>query len=70
MLSILERCGVYRSAFMGDRDATALRLGEQNIGLWLIAKLDEVGPRTYPSLLNDRATMKEDEAHAPVDAEE
>lgn len=70
MLQILERCGVYRSAFTGDQAATSLRLGEQNIGLWLIAQLDEVGPRTYPSLLSDRANMKEEEAHAAVDAED
>lgn len=51
---------------------TALRLGEQNIGLWLIAQLETVGPTEYPRLLLEAAqTRDKDEGtgNAVVDAE-
>lgn len=73
MLRILERCGVYRSAFAGEADVTALRLGEQNIGLWLIAQLETVGPTEYPRLLLEAAQTKdrnEGTGNAVVDVEE
>jgi hypothetical protein len=42
---ILGRCGAFRSAFvLGAPDATAFRLGEQNIGQWLLSELSEVDP--------------------------
>lgn len=58
---IFEKCGVYRTAFTGDDDMTRLRLGEQNIGLWLIAQLDLVDPTEYPRLLLERAQKKVDD---------
>lgn len=72
LLRVLERCGVYRSAYAGEAEPTALRLGEQNIGLWLIAQMEMVGPTEYPRLLLEAAQMKpkEDVADAIVDAEE
>lgn len=71
LLRILERCGVYRSAFSVE-DVTAFRLGEQNIGLWLITQLEMVGPTEYPRLLLEAAQRKDQnkEAVHVVDAEE
>lgn len=71
LLRILERCGVYRLAFTGEADATSLRLGEQNIGLWLIAQMEMVGPTEYPALLMEAAQRRDKETvNALVDAEE
>lgn len=69
MVSILERCGVYRSAFTGDAPATDFRLGEQNVGLWLISQIEIVGPMEYPTLLMERARMTEETRIAVVDEE-
>jgi hypothetical protein len=71
LLRILERCGVYRLAFSGEAEATALRLGEQNIGLWLIAQMEMVGPTAYPALLMEAAHSRDKETvNALVDAEQ
>lgn len=59
MLRILERCGLHRTAFTGDRATTDLRLGEQNIGLWLIAQIETIGPTEYPQLLLDAARVRD-----------
>lgn len=67
MLRILERCGVYRNAFAPEAETTALRLGEQNIGLWLIAQLEHVGPTEYPRLLLE-AAQNRDNDEGPVNA--
>ena len=62
MLRILERCGLYRNAFSGSsHETTALRLGEQNIGLWLVAQMENVGPAEYPRLLLEASTLRENE---------
>lgn len=69
LVSILERCGVYRSAYTGDNDATNFRLGEHNIGLWLVAQIETTGPMNYPTLLMERAQQKETENVSVVDEE-
>lgn len=72
LLRILERCGVYRSAFAADAEVTALRLGEQNIGLWLIAQLETVGPTEYPRLILEAAQNRDKDegaGNAVVDEE-
>ena len=72
LLRILERCGVYRSAFAGEAETTALRLGEQNLGLWLIAQLETVGPTEYPRLLLEAAQTRDNNegtGNAVVDEE-
>ena len=61
LLSVLERCGVFRIAYTGQDSATNLRLGEQNIGLWLIARIEEVGPTEYPALLLYEAQRRANE---------
>lgn len=69
LMSILERCGVYRSAYTGETSATDFRLGEQNIALWLISQIEMVGPMEYPTLLIERARMAEEKNIAVVDEE-
>lgn len=70
LISILERCGVYRSPYMGERDATNFRLGEHNIGLWLAAQIEIVGPMEYATLLVERAKMKTEESAVVLADEE
>lgn len=70
LLRLLERCGVYRSAFTGEAEATALRLGEQNIGLWLIAQIEDVDPTEYPRLLLDAAQKRDKEKVNVLDVDE
>ncbi len=63
---VLERCNVYADAYSGEfSNETHVRLGEQRVGRAVIARLDEVDPKLYPSLLLDIATIREiDEAQA------
>lgn len=70
LLRLLERCGVYRNAFSIEGETTALRLGEQNIGLWLIAQIEEVGPTEYPKLLLEAAQRKDKETIDVLDVDE
>ncbi|UPK31834.1 hypothetical protein IVB18_26250 [Bradyrhizobium sp. 186] len=56
---ILEECAIYRDAYCGENNATNYTLGQQASGRKIIAKLDEVDPRLYPSLLTDMAAIRE-----------
>lgn len=69
LLSILDMCGVYRSAYTGERAATDFRLGEQNVGLWLISQIETVSPNEYPALLLERANRAKEQRIAVVDEE-
>ena len=64
--SVIERCGVYRNAYTGEREATDFRLGEQNIALWLISQIEMVGATEYPTLLIERARLNEERRSAAV----
>lgn len=67
---ILEECAIYRDAFCGENNATNYTLGQQSSGRKVIAKLDEVDPRLYPSLLTDMAEIREaDRAAAKATAD-
>ncbi|UVD59028.1 hypothetical protein NE852_12920 [Rhizobium sp. Pop5] len=56
---MLEQCAIYREAFAGEAvSATHYALGLQGAGRKLIAKLDEIDQRFYPSLLLEIATIK------------
>lgn len=56
---MLEQCAIYREAFAGEAvNATHYTLGLQGAGRKLIAKLDEIDQRFYPSLLLEIATIK------------
>ncbi|MGY4333204.1 hypothetical protein ACVWWG_007621 [Bradyrhizobium sp. LB7.2] len=56
---MLEVCAIYRDPFAGDNNLTNYTIGRQASGRDLIAKLDEVDPRLYPSLLTDMAAIRE-----------
>lgn len=67
---ILEECAIYRDAYCGENNATNYTLGQQASGRKIIAKLDEVDPRLYPSLLTDMAAIREmDRAAAKATAD-
>lgn len=56
---MLEQCGIYQDAFSGDQiNATNYVLGQQAVGRKLIAQLDGIDPRAYPTLLLQVADMK------------
>lgn len=56
---MLEQCAIYREAFAGEAvNVTHYTLGLQGAGRKLIAKLDEIDQRFYPSLLLEIATIK------------
>jgi hypothetical protein len=58
MFWMLEQCAIYRDADCGENThLTSTTLGEQRVGRKLIAKLDEIDPRAYPSLLLDMAEI-------------
>lgn len=59
LLRLLERCGLYRTAYTGETQATNLRLGEQNIGLWLVSQMEMVGSTEYPRLLLEAAQRQD-----------
>ena len=59
LLWFLEQCGLYRTAYTSEDAATNFRLGEQSVGLRLIAKLEEIGPTEYPLLLLEAAQRKD-----------
>jgi len=67
---MLEVCAIYRDPFAGNNDVTNYTLGRQAAGRELIAKLDEIDPRFYPSLLMAMAEIREmDRAAARATAE-
>lgn len=51
LLWVLQQCHVYGAIYTGKEAGTNLNLGERNVGLRIISKLDEVGPTEYPRLL-------------------
>ena len=69
LMTILGRCGVYGSAYTGDASATDFKLGQQNVGLWLINELEQISPTTYPQLLLDQARLEKTETVRVLDAE-
>ncbi|CAA2140463.1 hypothetical protein [Hyphomicrobium sp. ghe19] len=48
---MLEQCAIYRDAYTGESASTNYALGQQSAGRMLIAKLDEIDPQLYPTLL-------------------
>ncbi|RCL00933.1 MAG: hypothetical protein JSC189_001026 [Candidatus Tokpelaia sp. JSC189] len=59
LLWLVEVSGVLRSPWTGDVAATQFRLGEQNMGLRLIALMGRVGEEEYPKLLVQAAQENE-----------
>lgn len=67
--ALLDRCAIYRSAYSSDPAAANFRLGEQNVGLWLMSQLEQLGPSTYPQLLLDAARQEKTETVRVLDRE-
>ena len=59
LFDVLDMCGIYDAAFTGDNNATNFRLGLQEAGKRLIARLDSIDGRLYPQLLLSIADHKE-----------
>ncbi len=55
---VLGECKIYGAIFAGEGPTTDFNLGARNVGLKLIAKLDELGPTLYPQLLLEAAQRK------------
>ncbi len=64
LFDILETCGLYSAVFTGDNNATNFRLGMQEPGKALIARLDQFDNRFYPQLLLTIAELREMEKAA------
>lgn len=56
---MLEQCAIYLDAYTGENNSTNYALGLQSAGRQLIAKLDEIDPQLYPSLLIAMAEIRE-----------
>lgn len=66
---MLEQCAIYREAFAGEATSvTHYTLGLQGAGRKLIAQLDEVDQRFYPTLLLEIATIKAMDLEASTSA--
>jgi len=58
---VMEQCVIYGEAYTGDDNATNYNLGRQGVGKRLIAMLDGIDPKIYPTLLLEVARMNEEQ---------
>lgn len=56
---MFEQCAIYRDPYTGENNSTNYALGHQAAGRKLLAKLDEIDPKLYPSLLMAMAEIRE-----------
>ena len=49
---LLDRTGVYRSSFTGNSE-TFFREGARNVGLQLLAQINDLCPEKYPQMLQE-----------------
>ncbi|CAB4124532.1 hypothetical protein UFOVP65_11 [uncultured Caudovirales phage] len=54
---LLERTGVYRSSFTGNSE-TFFREGQRNVGLMLMAQINEHAPDQYALMLKEQTDVK------------
>jgi len=54
---LLERTGVYRSSFTGNSE-TFFREGQRNVGLMLMAQINEVSPDQYALMLKEQNDVR------------
>lgn len=60
---LLERTGVYRSSFTGNSE-TFFREGQRNVGLMLMAQINEFSPDQYALMLKEQQDgRKHDDGH-------
>lgn len=54
---IMEKCGLHRSSFgQGSTNTICFNEGERNIGLLLLADLEEADPQAYVKCLSESKT--------------
>lgn len=51
---LLEQTHVFTTSFTGEPQSTAFKEGERNIGLWLIAQINDHAPESLALLLKER----------------
>lgn len=56
LMWLLTEAGLYSGLYSGESDLTHLNIGRRDLGLRLLAKLDEVSPIAYPRMLLDAAS--------------
>lgn len=54
---MLERCGVYSLSYTGDPTRTAFNEGMRNVGLLLIALLNECGDEWYGVMQKENSSV-------------
>ena len=48
----LEKCGIFKTSFTGSRETDFLE-GQRNVGLWLLADVNEATPEAYAVMLKE-----------------
>lgn len=56
LMWLLDRAGLYAGLYAEDANLTHLNIGRRDIGLQLLAKMEEVSPTAYPAMLMNAAT--------------
>jgi hypothetical protein len=51
IFGLLEKAGIYRESYSDQAGLMAYLAGQQSVGRWMIMKLSEIDPRTYPRLM-------------------
>lgn len=51
---MLAQCGVYRISYTGNAEQAVFAEGQRNIGLMLLADLEEADPDAFPRLIRMR----------------
>lgn len=59
MWRLLEACGIFRSSFSAEAGLTAFNEGARNIGLMLLADINEACPQMYVTMLNEARAREE-----------
>lgn len=56
---LLNRCHVFRNPFISDSShGTAFRCGEQNIGLMILADIQDAAPEHYMTMVSENKTKR------------
>lgn len=55
MWRLLDRAGVYRTSFNNSGSVTAFNEGQRNIGLFLVAEIQDIAPEQYLAMIKERS---------------
>lgn len=67
MWRLLGMTGVYRNPFVGSREATDFRCGEQNIGQMLMADIHELCPEMYHVMVKEQQSDGRRKSASPTE---